>query len=171
MGLLEHMVAGAEKATGDRIVLAGAFMQKGAEGGELAGSVAGFVTGGLVGHGQEFNMAGVGGLAGRSAAEGGAPRAFVVALSESKIYVLKTTTAVRGISREKLELLHTFDRHHVHVTAQAKVLVRSLAIEDPTTGVKLELESERSWKTHGKDIVAALVADSLEDDTDTVESE
>jgi len=164
MSLLKHMVAGAEKATGDHIVLAGAFMRKGAELGELGGDIAGFAAGGLIGHGQEFNTAAVGGIAGRSAAEGGKPRAFVVALSDTKIYVLRTTASVRGISREKLELLHTFDRKKVHVTAKAKLLVRSLVIEDPKSGEKLELESERNWKAHGKDIVAALVADSLEED-------
>ena len=164
MSLLDHMLAGAEKVTGDRILVAGAFMRKGAEAGELAGSLGGYVTGGLAGGGQEFNAAAVGGVAGRAAAEGGAPRAFVVALSDSKIYVLRTTTSVRGISREQLELVHTFERHHVHITAQAKVLVRSLTIEDPKTGAKLELESERNWKSHGKDVVAALVADTLEAD-------
>jgi hypothetical protein len=174
MGFVEHMVAGAEKATGDTIRLAGLFQPKGAEGAVLGGEVAGLAVGGALASDQMFNVGTLGGKAAEAASAGpegiGEPThfalqgvSFVVALSDSKIHILRPTE-YRGIHHEKLELLHTFERHHVLVTAHAGMMVRTLVIEDPKTGVTVELESERNWKSHSKPVVAALVADTLEDE-------
>jgi hypothetical protein len=85
---------------------------------------------------------------------------FVVALSESSVYILRPT-GFRGISREKLELLHTFPRRRVKARSRSGVLVRTLEIEDPETGARVQLESERNWKSHGKRVISTLVDESV----------
>lgn len=71
--------------------------------------------------------------------------------------------------KEDLELLHTFDRVTAHVTVAARVTVRTMVIEDPDTGDKVELEGDRVWAKHSRDVIHALVGDSqaTEEDVDT----
>ena len=77
---------------------------------------------------------------------------------ESHVYVLKPA-GFRGIAREKLELPQTFPRGQVRARSRSGLMVRTLEIEDPRTGRRVELESERNWKSHGKPVISTLVAE------------
>lgn len=169
MGFLDHMIAGAEKATGDNILRAGLFQRKGAESKAAVREGTGLAAGAAIDTDQMFNIG-----AATSTAEGAAGAkgpgqavqfalqgvSFVVALSESSVYILRPTQ-FRGVAREKLELLHTFPRHQIKVVSRSALLVRTLEIEDPQTGASVALESERNWKSHGKPVIKTLVAESL----------
>ncbi len=54
----------------------------------------------------------------------------------------------------------TFDRATAHVTVVARVTVRTMVIEDPQSGTKVELEGDRVWSKHSKEVIHALVGDS-----------
>lgn len=171
MGFLAHMINGAQKATGDTVTTAGLFQRKGAESKVVVRDAAGLATGAAVDSDQMFNIGSAASMAADAASAGergtGAAvqvalqgAAFVVALSESSIYILRPTK-FRGIAREQLELLHTFPRHHVSVRSRSGALVRTLEIDDPQTGTRVELESERNWRSHGKQVISTLVAESM----------
>jgi hypothetical protein len=123
MGFREHMVVGAEKATGDKTVTAGLFQRIGAETAAAIHGGVGVAAGAAVDRDQAFSTGEAASMAAGSASAGpkGAGEAvqfalqvvvFVVALSEAHVYVLKPA-GFRDSAREKLELLQTFPRGQV----------------------------------------------------------
>ena len=170
MANLDHLINGAAKATGDDIVAAGLFQPKGMAGSEVIGMTAGAVLGDAVGGeiGQTVGMAAGEGAALASKEEHGAIR-FVLAISPSKIYVLKPSS-FDALHKEELEVLQTFDRKTAEITVHARVTVRTIVIEDPATGEKAELEGGRLWFKHAKPVLSQLLEPHFEDDESQLEA-
>ncbi len=141
------------------------FSPKGMAGKEMGGFVAGEAVGGAIGGGGSALEA-TGILGGALASDKGEGIKPIVAVSPSNICILRPNELVGGVLKEDLSLLHTFDRATAHVTVVAKVTVRTMVIEDPETGEKVELEGDRVWGKHSKEVIHALVGDGeVEDDT------
>lgn len=86
----KHLIAGAEKATGDTITVAGIFQPKGMAGKEWGGLAAGSVVGDALGGGAASTALGSAGILGGVLASGkGEGIKPIVALSDSKIYILR----------------------------------------------------------------------------------
>ncbi|HEY6506537.1 MAG TPA: hypothetical protein VIY56_00905, partial [Vicinamibacterales bacterium] len=90
MANVQHLENGAAKATGDTIIAAGLFEPKGMAGKQVAGAVAGSVVGNSVGGDVAGSIGTSAGLAiGTAASSKGGSIRFVLAVSATKIYVLK----------------------------------------------------------------------------------
>jgi hypothetical protein len=135
------------------------FSPKGMAGKEIGGFAAGEALGGAVGSGGDA-LGAAGMLGGVIASDKGEGLKPIVALSPEKIYVLRPNELVGGVLKEDLSLLNTFDRAIAHVTVTARVTVRTLVIDDAEGGQKVELEGDRVWGKHSKEVIHALVGDS-----------
>jgi hypothetical protein len=162
MANLQHLESGAAKATGDTIIAAGLFEPKGMAGKQVAGAVAGSVLGDSVGGDVASNVGASAGIAiGTAAGSKGGSIRFVLAVSATKIYVMKPKT-FDSLHKEELELLQTFDRAKAQITVHGRVSVRTIVIEDPATGEKAELEGDRLWFKHSKAVIHVLLDDQFE---------
>lgn len=159
----KKMVAAAEKVTGDTITVAGRFQPNGMFGKQVIGGVIGSVVGDAVG-------AAVGGTAGDVIGEVGATAGylggtregsvegqvtFVVAISPTKVYVLKSG-GFFGITREDLDVLHTFDRSTLSVTLKNHLGIRSMVLEDAQTLDRMEFQALDEHWSHAKDVFHEL---------------
>lgn len=140
MGSEKDMVDSARRATGDDILIAGLFAPRdGATSAEDRG-------GGDAGRGMRISS-----LVGLGATTAAEPRArehrLVVAVSPTRVYLLRTSTSGRAAD-EPLALAHTFDRRRVAATIHARQSARTLTLEDTWTGERFVLEGERSPDAH-----------------------
>jgi hypothetical protein len=160
----------ASDATGDSISVAGIFEAKGAVAktmlGMTIGSFAGEAVGGDIGDSVGSVLGAAGGIA--ASARAGIYR-FCVAVSPTKVYVLVPTGGrtpggqAHEIRKGELEVVQTFDRATLEVTAKARVTVRILILEDLKTGARVEFEGSRIGWSHSKEVVKTLVASDHED--------
>ncbi len=81
---------------------------------------------------------------------------FVVAVSPTKVYILQPRSSM-AITRENLGLAYEFDLGALAVTLHARVYVRTMTLEDTTTGDKLELEGARIGWAHSKQTMNFLL--------------
>jgi hypothetical protein len=146
-----ELIADAEAATGDTIVAVGRFQQKGASGSALGGFASGTGVGSAVGESFTGDGAGEAGDAApfADAGEGLSP---VVAVSESRIYVLRQED-------DGLAVVHRFHRGVAHVSVHSRITVKTLEIEDPQTRQRVELEAERMWGKQAQGVINELLHD------------
>ncbi len=169
MANVQHLENGAAKATGDTIMAAGLFEPKGMAGKQFAGAVAGSVVGNSVGGDVAGSVGTSAGIAiGTAAGSKDGSIRFVLAVSATKIYVLKPRS-FDSLHKEELDLLQTFDRATAQVTVHGRVSVRTIVIEDPATGEKAELEGDRLWFKHSKAVIHVLLDDQFENEESALE--
>lgn len=150
MGTEQDMVENARRATGDDILIAGLFTPRG--GADNSGTDTGAV-GGADKRGSGKRGMRISSLVGLGAGPAAEPRArghrLVVAVSPTRVYLLRSTGAGDALADgERLVLAHTFDRHRVAATIHARLNERTLTLEDTWTGERFELEGERSPEAH-----------------------
>jgi hypothetical protein len=146
-----ELVAAAKAATGDRILVAGAFQPRGTSGSAMGGFASGTGVGSAVG--ESFGSLGEGealeSVPLAATPEGPRP---VVAVSPSKIYVLRSDDG-------ELTTVHSFHRAMAHVSVHSRIAVKTLEIEDPETRERVELEAERLWGREAKSVIDELLRD------------
>ncbi len=145
MGTEHDMVDNARRATGDDILIAGLFTPRGGATDSSTDTGAG---GGYRTRGMRISS-----LVGFGAGPAAEPRArghrLVVAVSPTRVYLLRATGAGVALGDdERLVLGHTFDRRRVAATIHARLNERTLTLEDTWTGERFELEGERSPEAH-----------------------
>src|SRR5262245_51363235 len=115
MANLEQLEQGAATATGDQIEVAGLFEPKGLKGKQITGMVAGSVIGDTIGGhvGDDIGTI-LGGAVGTAAGSDDGQLRFVVALSQTKVYVLRPSSW-DSLHKEEQQVIATFDRATVHV--------------------------------------------------------
>lgn len=159
----KKMVEGAAEATGDDIIVAGRFQPNGMFGKQVIGGVLGGVVGDALGAavggaaGQVIDQVGstAGYLAGTADASVEGQVTFVVALSKTKVYVLRSG-GFFGITREDLQVLHAFDRSTLSVTLKNHLGIRSMILEDAVTGDRMEFQALDEHWSHAKAIFHEL---------------
>lgn len=104
-----EMAAGACRATGDEILVAGLFTPR--------------------------------------AAAGGGRQPLVVAVSPTRVYLLRHRSCDDG-PENALALAHTFDRRRLAATIHARRDGRTLTLEDTWTGERFELVGARTPEAH-----------------------
>ena len=129
MAAEREMVESARRATGDDILIAGLFAPR--DDGTRDVQISGLL--------------GVG--AGTASEPRARQRLFVVAVSPTRVYLLRPAGAGDGAD-ERLTLAHTFDRRRVATTIHARQDARTLTLEDTWTGERYELVGERSPNAH-----------------------
>jgi hypothetical protein len=122
--------------------------------GAFAGSVLGDAVGGDVG---QIVGTSAGVMAGTAAGAQHGQINFVLAVSPTKVHVLRPD-AMLAITRERLALVHTFDRAHLEVTVKGRVTVRTLILTDTETGDEIELEGSRVPWSHAKQTIRAFAS-------------
>ena len=169
-------IAVAEAATGDTVIAAGMFEPKGAAakrgGGAAAGTGVGSIVGDAAGAGAIGLGAGAfaGATAGHLAGNLDGIYEFLVAVTESTVYVLVSTDAggpydqQRELRAGQVRVLRTFDRRHLTTTVKAHFAVRTMILEDTETGEHLDLEGRRLGWSHTKSVISALVTHEPEAD-------
>lgn len=154
----------------DEIIAIGEFQALGASKHMIEGSMAGGMIGSMIpGSGDMGNIVGlvagqqVGARVGTSDEDG--VFRWLLAVSPTKVYVLESANPQAGLKSQAQDLLagavtlvQTLDRSALEVTVKARVAVRLLTLEDPTTGTKLELEGVRHGRYHATDVIHALTA-------------
>ena len=161
----DHLIQGAAKAIGETILVAGMFQPKGLMAEQEIGDVVGSAVGNQLGGFTGSLIGAVGGIATADVAGSkDGTDAFVVAISETTVYVL-APASVRGVPQENLELLHTFPREHLSATIHARVGVRILVLENVETGEVVKLEGSRVSWSHSKDVIHVLSADGPQGET------
>lgn len=159
----KKMVEGAAAATGDEILVAGRFQPNGMFGKQVIGGVLGGVVGDAVGAAvggaagdvmrEVGNTAGY--LAGTADASVDGQVTFVVAISASKVYVLRSG-GFFGITREDLQVVHAFDRSTLSVTLKNHLGIRSMVLEDAQTLDRMEFQALDEHWSHAKQIFHEL---------------
>lgn len=146
------VVEDAAIATGDEIIAAAAFQQKGTSGSALGGFGSGTGVGSAVGESLSGDAPGEAGdtAAFGDRAEGLTP---IVAVSGSRIYVLGPD-GEGGITP-----IHTFHRGIAHVSVHSRLTVKTLVIEDPETRTTVELEAERLRGHDAQSVIEELLRD------------
>ncbi len=168
----KHMLSAAKEVTGDDVKIAGLFSPRGASGHRFVGLSVGNAVGAVVGSelgGAAGDTVGqlIGGSAGMVAGEAsvadhnedslkGGTINFVVAVSPTKVYILQPQSSM-AITRENLGLAYEFDLATLAVTLHARLYVRTMTLEDTTTGDKLELEGARIGWAHSKQTMKFLL--------------
>ena len=173
----KHMLSAAKDVTGDDVQIAGLFSPRGASGHRFVGLIVGNAVGAVVGSelggaaGDQIGQL-VGGSAGMVAGEAsvadhndeamaGGTINFVVAVSPTKVYILQPQSSM-AITRENLGLAYEFDMATLAVTLHARVSVRTMTLEDTTTGDKLELEGTRVGWSHSKQTMKFLLEHTVD---------
>ena len=159
----KKMIEGTQQATGDTITVAGRFQPNGLFGkqviggmvGGVVGDAVGAVVGGSAGEVLDAVGAATGNLAGTAAGSVGNQVTFVVAVSPTKVYVLRSG-GFFGITREDLEVVHAFDRATLSTTLKNHLGIRSMVLEDTTTGDRLEFQALDEHWSHAKDVFHEL---------------
>jgi len=143
---------------GDEVVVAGMFEPRGATGGLMGATGAGFATDNIVG---EIAGAAVGLEAGRAMSHADhVPRWTMLAVTPTRLHAI--ACGQHGVGWQPQETFATFDRSHIKATVHRRVNVRTLTIEDPDSGNTYRWEGNRIGPAHAKAVFEALAAEEVE---------
>jgi hypothetical protein len=173
MSLETRLRKAAVEATGDdSIIDVAEFEPKGSAGAMVAGAVAGgFIGSGATG-GNEFGRAigTAGGLAAARAATGlsrDLPPYMCVAITPTTVYVL----GMKSVLSKKMDAIAQIPRDELGVEVHQRTSVRTVVLEDLSTGAKLALETPRLNLYHGKALVELLMLSDAHHDPEPTDAE
>jgi hypothetical protein len=143
---------------GEQVLAAGMFQPRGTSGGMGGGMGAGLATNNIVG---ELAGAAASVEAGRAMSHvDGVPRWTMLAVTPTTLYAI--ACGQHGVGWQPQETFTTFDRSSARFTVHGRVNVRTLSIEDPSSGRTYQWEGNRIGPAHAKAVIEALEAEEVE---------
>ena len=143
--------------TQEDILAAGMFEPRGTTGGMAGAMGAGLSTDSLVG---EIAGAAASVEAGRVMSNlDDVPRWTMLAVTPTTLHAI--ACGQHGVGWQPESVFATFDRSAIRATVHGRVNVRTLTIEDPTTGRTYQWEGNRIGPAHAKAVIEALEAEEV----------
>lgn len=143
---------------GEQVVAAGIFEPRGTSGGMGGAMGAGLATNNIVG---ELAGAAASIEAGRAMSHvDGVPRWTMLAVTPATLYAI--ACGQHGVGWQPQEVFATFDRSTARFTVHGRLNVRTLTVEDPSSGHTYQWEGNRIGPAHAKTVIAALEAEEVE---------
>lgn len=156
----EKLIDAATRYLGDgtTVLAAGMFQPRGTSGGMAGATSAGFATDTLVG---EVAGAAAAVESGRAMAEvRGVPRWTMLAVTDATLVAI--ACGQHGVGWQPESTFATFDRSAIRVRVHGRVNVRTLSVDDPTSGKTFEWEGFRFGPSHANAVLDALDAEEVE---------
>lgn len=143
---------------GEQVLAAGMFQPRGTSGGMGGAMGAGLATNNIVG---ELAGAAASVEAGRAMSHvDGVPRWTMLAVTPTTLFAI--ACGQHGVGWQPQETFATFDRSSARFTVHGRVNVRTLSIEDPSSGHTYQWEGNRIGPAHAKAVIEALEAEEVE---------
>jgi len=143
---------------GEQVIAAGIFQPRGTSGGMGGAMSAGLATNNIVG---ELAGAAASVESGRAMSHvDGVPRWTMLAVTPTTLYAI--ACGQHGIGWQPKETFATFDRTNARFTVHGRVNVRTLSVEDPSSGRTYQWEGNRIGPAHAKAVIEALEAEEVD---------
>jgi hypothetical protein len=142
----------------ERVLAAGIFQPRGTSGGMGGAMGAGLASDNIVG---ELVGAAASVEAGRAMSHvDGVPRWTMLAVTPTTLHAIACSQ--HDVGWQPREVFSTFDRSTARFTVHGRVNVRTLTVEDPSTGRTFQWEGNRIGPAHAKAVIEALEAEEVD---------